>query len=224
MDKRQQRLENFKQVDLYPVITSTFCAGRPVLDVVRQVLIGGAKIIQLREKEMSKRALFELAQQVKLLADRQKALLIINDHLDVAMAVQADGVHLGQDDLPVPAARQLAPQLIIGLSTHDAAEIEQARQVKPDYINIGPIFKTQTKAHAAPAIGIAQLQRLVTQLTLPFTVMGGIKTDNIKEVIQAGAKKIALVTEVTEADDIVGTVRALRKKFTEHLKFTGLED
>ena len=208
-----ERAAAFRQVDIYPVVTSEFCAGRDPLDVVRQVFEGGARIVQLREKTASDRDVFQLAVECRKLANRFGALFIVDDRLDVALAANADGVHLGQDDLPFDVAKRLAPELLIGASTHNLAEIQEAQALNVDYLNVGPIFATQTKAVAYPPVGLELLAELRKATTVPTTVMGGIKARHIKKLPSLGVERIALVTEITQAPDVAAKTRELRSLF-----------
>jgi len=135
----------------------------------------------------------------------------MNDHLDIALAVGADGVHLGQDDLPCRAARALAPELIIGVSTHNVQEALTAEQDGASYINIGPIFSTGTKTLTMPPLGTAMIRTIADRVQIPFSVMGGIHESNLPEVLTAGARCIAMVTELTQAEDIGKKVNAIRE-------------
>lgn len=208
-----ERAAAFRQVDIYPVVTSEFCAGRDPLVVARQAFEGGARIVQLREKNASDRDVFRLAVECRKLANRFNALLIVDDRLDVALAANADGVHLGQDDLPFQTAKRLAPELLIGASTHNLAELQAAQSVNVDYLNIGPIFATQTKAVAYPPVGLELLAELRKAATVPTTVMGGIKARHIKTLRSLGVERIALVTEITQAPDVAAKTRELRFLF-----------
>ncbi|MPN37991.1 Thiamine-phosphate synthase [bioreactor metagenome] len=199
--------------DLYPVISSEFCAGRDPLAVLRAVGAGGAKLFQLREKHRSDRELYDLARAAREIADEYGMLFILDDRADIALAAGADGVHLGQDDLPVAAAKQLAPELIVGSSTHNLEEALAAEQSGADYLNIGPIYPTRTKSVACGALGVAAIGRIAPQLHIPFTVMGGIKMRHIAELRAAGARRIAMVTEITQAPDVTAAVRRLRELF-----------
>jgi len=136
-------------------------------------------------------------------------LLIINDHLDVALSIEADGVHLGQDDFPVDEARKLAPDMIIGASTHDREEAKIAVKQGADYYNIGPIYPTDTKAHLSNFLGPEIIQNISSGIDIPFTVMGGIKMKNMLPLLEHGARIIAVVTAVTKAPDIAGNVRKM---------------
>ncbi|MCD4812098.1 thiamine phosphate synthase [bacterium] len=201
------------QIDLYPVVTEAYCLGRSSLSVCRDVIAGGAKIIQLREKDKDKAALIALAQEVRAYTLAADVLLIINDYVDVALAVGADGVHLGQEDMPIAQAREMAPQLLLGISTHTIQEAITAEQAGADYINIGPVFATRTKQLVFSALGPERVQEISRFVSIPFTVMGGIHENNIAEVLKIGARKIAMVTEITQAENIVEKVKTLRIDF-----------
>lgn len=210
------RLEAFSNIDIYPVISSEFTNDREPLEVLKAIAEGGARIVQLREKSYSKKRLYDLAVEYRRVTNEYGMLLIINDHVDVALAVNADGVHLGQDDLPVAVAKAIAPELIIGSSTHSQQEVDDAVQDGADYINIGPIYATQTKKLVESTTGIGHdlLTQVAPGLPIPFTVMGGIKEHHIAELLALGASKIAMVTEITRADDITATVQKLRAAFS----------
>jgi len=206
----RQRQDRMRQIDLYPVISSEFTNGRPVLDVLQAIADGGAKIVQLREKNRTEAELYKLAEAYRRITDRYNMLLIIDDHVDIALAVDADGVHLGQEDLPIPVGRQLGPDLLLGCSTHNLAEAQQAMSDGAGYINIGPVFPTQTKSVSYPPVGIEQLRQIVPHVDIPFTVMGGIKERHLPELIAAGAPRIAMVTEISQAENITERVKQLR--------------
>ncbi|MCR5183713.1 MAG: thiamine phosphate synthase [Opitutales bacterium] len=198
---RRERLAAFQKTLVYPVVSSEFCS-REVIETVRQILAAGAGIVQLREKRMPARDFLAYARACRTIADEFGALIIIDDHVDIALAANADGVHLGQEDLPVAAARALAPQLILGVSTHNEAEIADAQAQDCDYLNIGPIFETQTKEVQYPAVGQTELERLIPKIKIPFSVMGGIKAQHVPALRKIGVKHIAAVTAFTQAGDI----------------------
>lgn len=204
-----ERMARFQRAGLYLVTSQSLSVGRTTLDIVRAALAGGAKLCQLREKDMPLREFAGLAEQVRKLTAAERALFIVNDRVDVALAVGADGVHLGQDDFPVPAARRIAPDLIIGVSTHSVDEALRAQSDGASYINIGPIFPTGTKVWDGEFLGIEGLRRVAAVAKVPFTVMGGIKKEHIPALLQAGARTIALVTAVTAADDPCRAVQDL---------------
>lgn len=210
MKTRAERAEALKHIDLYPVISSEFTLGRPVTEIFRACAEGGAKIVQLREKHAGKRELFRLALECRKIADRYGMLLMIDDHVDVALASGADGVHLGREDLPVAAARKIAPELLLGVSTHNLAEAREALSGESDYLNVGPVFPTSTKEVGYPAVGTEELSRIIPELNKVFTVMGGIKARHVPPLLDIGARRIAMVTEITQAENVAARVRELR--------------
>ncbi|UDQ96532.1 thiamine phosphate synthase [Lentisphaerota bacterium WC36G] len=206
----QKRIEKFKNIDIYPVISSEFCNKRPPVQILKDIAAGGAKIVQLREKNMTKNEIFHLAMEYRQITNWFDMLLIINDHVDIALAVKADGVHLGQDDLPLVAARMASKKLIFGSSTHNMQEAIEAINDGASYINVGPIYETQTKEVGYDAVGLEQFKQINDQIDIPVTVMGGIKEHHIAELKAHGAKRIAMVTEITMCDDVTNKVQALR--------------
>lgn len=207
--KHQERMTRFCRAGLYLVTSEPLSRGRATVDIVKAALAGGVRLIQLREKEMTVAELTSLARRARQLTAEAGALLIINDRIDIALAAGADGVHLGQTDFPVSDARRLAPDLIIGASTHSVSEARAAQLAGASYINIGPIFPTRTKAWTGDFLGMEKLKRIARAVTVPYTVMGGIKKRHIPEVLRAGARTIALVTAVTAADDPEQAAREL---------------
>ena len=212
-EKLSERIARFSRIDIYPVISSEFCAGRTPLEVLERIGEGGARVVQLREKNMPKPELAKLAVEFRKVTDRFGMSLIINDHLDIAVECGADGVHLGQNDAPLDAAREQAPELVIGVSTHSEFEAFEAQAAGASYINIGPIFHTGTKSLSMEPLGLDLLRELAPKITVPFTVMGGIKARHIPELVAVGAARIAMVTEITQAEDIAAKVRELRTLF-----------
>ena len=208
----QEKIELFEKSDIYPVVSSEFCSG-DVFDTVADIALGGAKIVQLREKKLSDSAVFELVKKCRTITDKYGMLLIVDDRLDIAMAAGADGVHLGQDDFPLPEAKKLAPDMLFGISTHNAAEIRQAIADGCGYLNIGPMFPTQTKTVPCGALGFDEIKNLSKYVSCPFSVMGGIKEHHLPLLIAAGFKHIAMITEITQSADVAGKVSQLRKKW-----------
>jgi thiamine-phosphate pyrophosphorylase len=183
-------------LDVYVVTDRQLTAGRPLLWVVEESLAGGAKIIQLREKEVSTREFVELALQVREITRRYGARLIINDRVDVALAASADGVHLGQEDMPLPVARELVGTAIIGVSV---ATVEEAvAAAGADYLGVSAVFGTPTKAEA-PAVGLEGLKKIREATGLPLVAIGGINAGNAAGVVRAGADGVAVVSAVMGA-------------------------
>ncbi len=215
--QREARKNAFKQVDIYPVTCERLSNGRSNLEVLKAVIQGGARIIQLREKEYSGKKMYDLALKFREITNKAGVLLIINDHVDIAMAVEADGVHLGQDDFPLKAAIKIAPQLLIGASTHSLKEAIQAQKEGADYINIGPIFPTGTKEGIEHFLGPEAIAAISPEIDVPFTVMGGISESNIDQVLANGARRVAMVTAITQAPDIAAQVKSLREKIQSYI-------
>lgn len=212
---REERIRRISAIDIYPVTCEELSEGRTNLEVLDAVLAGGAGIIQLREKRWEKKDLYESALEFRSRTRRHGALLIINDHVDAALAAGADGIHLGQEDLPVKAAREIAPGLIIGASCHSLEEALLAEKDGADYVNIGPIFPTDTKTGSGSFLGPAAIREIAPRLTVPFTTMGGINRENIRLVLEAGARRVAMITGITRAADICRRVRELRAVIAE---------
>ena len=208
---REERIARFAASDIYPVISPEFCSARSVVDVLAGIAAGGAKVVQIRVKNTSTLDLLTLVKQCKMITDQYKMLLIVDDRLDVALAAGADGVHLGQEDFPLREAKKLAPEMLFGVSTHNAPEIHAALADGCGYLNIGPMFPTQTKSVACGALGLEEIMRLKNLVTCPFSVMGGIKEHHLPLLVERGFQHIAMVTEITQAPRIEEKVIQLRK-------------
>lgn len=205
-----ERVQKFRDIDIYPVTAEALSNGRSDFDVLDGIIAGGARVIQLRDKMSSVRELYSKAKRFRDVTAANEVLLIINDHIDIAIAVDADGVHLGQDDFPAAIARAMIPDKIMGCSTHTLEEAEQAERDGADYVNIGPIYATGTKQGLHTFLGPEMITRIAPHLSVPFTVMGGIKQSNLPDVLAAGAARIAVVTAITQAPDIATAVRDFR--------------
>lgn len=208
-----ERIALFEKSDVYPVVTSSFCAGRSPCDVADAVLSGGARVIQIREKEMPDGPYFELLRACRVIADKYGALLIADDRADAALAAGADGVHVGQDDLPCRAVRSIAPDLLIGVSTHNAEEIRRAQEDGCSYLNIGPVFPTGTKSLPMASLGPDMVDLLMKDVHVPFSVMGGIKYGHLPQLRRMGIRHIAAVTAFTAAEDPGSEVSRWREAF-----------
>ncbi len=207
--------EKFKPVRLYVIISNNLPAD--VLPLTHQCIAGGADCIQLRAKDIDDDKLFALASEFVKVCKDAGVLSIINDRVDIAVAAGADGVHLGQDDLPIEQVRklQLAP-LIIGKSTHSIEQLHVACEELPTYVSLGPVFATETKPTAAP-VGLDYVRQGVKELVdtgIGHVAIGGITLDNVEEVLKAGAKMIAVCSAVTGADDAAKACTALKRKIS----------
>ncbi len=199
---------------IYGITAEKFSRGRDNVTVVREMIAGGVAAVQYREKRPDKsfRAMYEECLAIRRLTRESGVLFIINDYVELAMLADADGVHVGQDDLPVDAVRQRVGSKIIGLSTHTPEQARSALRAGADYIGAGPIFTTQTKDDVCDPVGLGYLEHVVGNIPLPAVAIGGIKLHNIDQVLAKGARTICLVTEIVEADDIAGMVRKLNAK------------
>ena len=206
-----ERLDIFRSSDLYPVVSSEFCLGRNVCNIVADIASAGTKVVQIREKNLSDSSMFELVKKCREITDRSGMLLIVDDRVDIAVATGADGVHLGQEDFPLTEAKKLAPEMLFGVSTHNAEEIRRALSDNCGYLNIGPMFPTRTKSVACGALGLEKIEELVPMVTCPFSVMGGIKEHHLEMLCARGFRHIAMVTEITQAPDVCQKVKQLRQ-------------
>jgi thiamine-phosphate pyrophosphorylase len=199
----QERLSIFRHhVTLYPVSCERLANGRSDLEWLDAVLAAGVRIVQLRDKVATDRALFEKAKRFREQTRKAGALLIINNRLDIALAVDADGIHLGNSDLPAEEARRLAPELIIGVSANTAEQAATAAARGASYYNIGPLFPTATKEGLSTFLGTEAIHTFSARSELPFTVMGGVKFDHLSALLHHGVRRIAVVTALTQAPDI----------------------
>lgn len=196
---------------LYVITDRKMAGGRDYLQIVREVLLGGVRIIQLRDKETPFEDLVKVGKKIKNLTAEFGATLIVNDNPYLAREIDADGVHLGQTDMPVDIAREIVGKdKIIGLSTHNYRQISQAMMMEEvDYIGIGPIFPTTTKKSEYPPVGLKILRWAVENCSLPFVAIGGINKENITQVLSTGTRLIAVVSAVMSAPDITTAVREL---------------
>ncbi len=207
---RQDKMKLIK--GLYAIIDTRSLKGRNPLEFTGQVIRGGAKIIQLRDKTTSKKDLLPIAQALSDLCKANGVLFIINDNLDIALAVGADGLHIGQEDLAVNAARKLAPMdMIIGCSVFNAEQAQQAVADGADYVAVGAIFPTPSKD--AVVLGLEPLRQVKQAVSVPVVAIGGINLDNLTEVKKAGADSIAIVGAILGTDSSEKAAREIIKKF-----------
>ncbi len=208
---RQQVLSKLRETGIYGITAEEYSLGRSTIDVVKQMVQAGIKIIQYREKEKKARLRYEECLRIREITREAGAALIVNDYVDMALLIGADGVHIGQDDLPPSGVRELVGnEMIIGLSTHSPDQAQTAVRAGVDYIGVGPIFATKTKKDVCNPVGLEYLEYVVRNIDLPFVAIGGIKEGNIATVHSKGAACIALVTEIVGAKDIFAKVQSLK--------------
>ena len=188
--------------NLYLITDRKNTGGREISFVVEEALKGGVKMVQLREKDLSSRDLYATACELRKLTARYGARLCINDRIDIALAVDADGVHLGNSSIPVPRAREiLGDERLIGVSCHDTVSAIDAQEKGADFITFGPVFYTPSKAAFGNPVGVDKLGDITGLLRIPVFALGGITRAYVPRVIEAGAHGIALISAVMAADD-----------------------
>lgn len=211
MSETRKRLFDFSDVHLY-VVTAPPADGRSYPDLVARACAGGADAVQLRDKKISTRDLLRLSRELQSICDQTGTLFLLNDRVDVALAADVDGVHVGQDDLPVREARRLlGHRKIIGCSTHSSAQALAAVGDGADYISCGPVFATPTKPDYS-AVGLELVRDYKRLVRLPFVAIGGIDGTNLDRVISAGADRVAVVRAVSGAADVASAARDLKNQ------------
>ena len=199
---------------LYAIVDPLDTSRSPS-DLAAALLAGGARLLQLRLKAASSRDLLEAARALRTLTRSAGALLLINDRPDVARAAEADGVHLGQDDLPIAAARAvLAPGAIVGLSTHDVTQAQRGAAAGADYLGVGPVFATSTKPSALGGRGLSLVAAVRAATTLPLVAIGGITPETAPAVRAAGADAVAMIAALVRAPDVAAAVRDTLRQLT----------
>lgn len=197
---------------IYALTSERHSPGHSNIEVASEILASGVRILQYREKTKKVRPMYEECLVLRAMTEQYGALFIINDHLDLALAVGADGVHIGQDDLPLSKVRDIVgPHLLIGVSTHSPAQAKAAVNGGADYLGVGPLFATKTKIDVCQPVGLDYLKYVVNNLSIPFVAIGGIKEHNLAKVLKAGARTVALVTEIVGDSDISGKIKRLQR-------------
>lgn len=190
---------------------------RPLLETIEELLQAGVRMIQLREKDLSAAELFPLAKELRALTHRYQSLLLINDRVDIAQAVNADGVHLGHHSLPIEVVRQsLGAKFLIGASTHSPSEVERCRQQGADFVTYGPIYYTPSKSAYGKPVGVESLQEICKKTPLPVYALGGIKIENAQETLKAGAVGIAAISALLSSDSPTQAFQDFSKITTHH--------
>ena len=207
-------MKNFKlPIGVYAITDSKSSKNKVFIEYCEDLLKAGVRIIQYREKNKNIKEVLKEAKQLRELTLKYNAIFIVNDYLDIALIVDADGIHIGQDDLPVKDVRKiLGDNKIIGISTHNPQEAKQAILDEVDYIGVGPIYHTDTKVDVCEPVTLDYLKYVETSISLPYVVIGGIKEHNLDEVISSGAKTICLVSELIGADNTYKKTKTVNKK------------
>lgn len=212
MTWKKKALENFT---LYLVTDLTHLNKGRIVSIVEKAIDGGVDIVQLRSKELMDSELLAIGRKMRAICRQKRRLFFVNDRPDLAIVLDADGVHVGQDDLPVSVIRRLfareGKERLIGKSTHSFTQAKKTAQEAVDYIGVGPIFKTPTKKDYIP-VGLDLITKVSHTITLPFVCIGGITKDNLTQVREAGGQRIAIVRAVCEADNPKQAAAVLKKQ------------
>ena len=200
---------------LYLILDPSVCPARPLTDILREAATQGVRLFQYRDKEATMKDAYQCARELRQVAAEMKSLFIVNDRCDLALAVNADGVHLGQDDLPLTYARTLlGPDKIIGLSTHSITQVQAADRAKPDYVGFGPVFNTSTKADHDPVVGLRELMAARALTALPMFAIGGITAETAPDVMAAGADGVAVISAILKASDPRSAIRSFQQSLS----------
>jgi thiamine-phosphate pyrophosphorylase len=205
---------------IYPIVDSGVKSGFSEEEFTRRIVAARPPQIQLRIKNQTDREFFRRARLVRKITKESGVNLIINDRIDVALALKAEGVHLGQDDLPLEAARELCPaDMMVGISVQSAAEAESAERGGASYVAFGPVFPTASKIGAVVVPGgLAELKRVVASVSVPVVAIGGISADNLPEVIATGAAGASMISALVAARDVTETLKNFQMMFAENRK------
>ena len=194
---------------LYIILDPSVCPARPLVEVLTAAAEAGARLFQYRNKTASMKEAYMEALALRHAAAKAGVLFIVNDRCDLALAVEADGVHLGQGDLPLDLARKvMGPDKLIGISTHNSDQVREATAGKPDYLGFGPIFKPGSKQDHDPVVGLEGLRAMRRLTSLPVFAIGGIQIDQAGEVMRAGSNGVAVISAILKAPDISHAVKA----------------
>ncbi len=194
---------------LYAIVDSAQTGGRPLAPVIDAMLAGGVSVLQLRVKDRPADEFLRMALTAREQTARAGCLFIVNDRVDIALAVQADGVHLGQEDLPLDAARPLVGDKLIGISTHSLEQAEAAERGGADYIGFGPMFPTRTKETGYASRGPSMLESVRARVGIPIVAIGGITAENVAQTWKSGADAAAMISYLTRDGDVEARVRSV---------------
>ncbi len=191
-----------KEARLYVLLTTNLCK-HSVLETARLAIYGGAEVLQLRGRDIPEKELLKLARELRGLTKEFHALFIVNDRADITIEVQADGLHIGQEDMPIEEARSIVgDDRLIGLSAHTLQEALRAQEQGADYLGIGPVFSTDTKRQAKP-VGTQLIEEVAGEIKIPFFAIGGINIQNIRQVLEAGATRVAVCSAIISQEDVL---------------------
>lgn len=200
--------DHYSLSGLYIILDPSVCLARTLVEALRTAAEAGAVLFQYRNKQASMKDAYIEAVALRKAAADAGVIFIVNDRCDLALAVDADGVHLGQGDLPLDLARELmGPNKLIGISTHNPSQVREASAGKPDYLGFGPIYKPGSKQDHDPVVGLEGLRAIRSITSLPVFAIGGIQVDQVGEVMRAGARGVAVISAILKAPDISAAVK-----------------
>jgi thiamine-phosphate pyrophosphorylase len=209
-------IAGWPRYDLYVITDPALSLGRSHAEIARAALEGGADAVQLRDKSSTGCNLSRWSREIQPLARKLGAVFMVNDRVDVALVAEADGAHVGQDDLPAREARRLLPRpRILGVSAGSLDEARRAEKDGADYVGIGPVFPTPTKPDAGKALGLERFAAIAAAVSIPVVAIGGITVENVASVFAAGAAGAAVVSAVVSAEDMAAAARALKRRIVE---------
>lgn len=221
-ERRIRAREIFQSGGLYCLTDAKLSRGRDNITIVEQMLNAGIRIIQYREKDLSRLAMYQECMVIRGLTRRVGATFIVNDDIALALAVGADGIHVGQDDLPVPVVRQLVGEsMLIGLSTHSPEQVQAAVADGADYLGVGPVYSTQTKKDVGAPVGLPFVQHVACNTDLAFVAIGGIHAENVSEVVRCGADCVAMISDIVSAPDIGQQIRLIQAEILSGKRLRG---
>jgi thiamine-phosphate pyrophosphorylase len=201
------------EFDLYAITGEQFHPGRDLCSVMEEAILGGANIIQLRDKDSDKEETLAKAKLLRKLTAKYNIPFIVNDYIDIALEVDADGIHLGQGDLPLVEARKIVGNdKIIGISTHEINEARRAQEDGADYIGVGPVFPTKSKRDVVAPVTTSYVSEVKREIHIPFVAIGGIKLHNVDQVLEAGATRICAISEIVGSRNVRETCHAFKTK------------
>lgn len=211
IEKRFRLINSLPYTDIYGILGEEFSCGRSNIEITKEMIKAGIKIIQYREKNKQKLDKLKDCQAIRKITKENEITFIVNDDIDIALAVKADGIHIGQEDIPIEIVKSIAGNMIIGLSTHNKNQALEAVEKGADYLGVGPIFNTSTKKNVEKSDGLSFLKWVSENISIPYVAIGGIKESNVAEVKRFGGKYFAMISELVGADDIEQKVTNIRK-------------
>jgi thiamine-phosphate pyrophosphorylase len=200
---------------LYVIVDPAVIQGCSLVEACTEAVAGGARLFQYRDKAASGREAYHRASRLRQLTADAGAIFVVNDRCDLALAVEADGVHLGQNDLPLALARAVMGKKLIGISTHNDRQVTEATAAGADYLGFGPIFATDTKSDHEPVVGPEALRRIRSLTSLPIFAIGGMTLETVPAMVEAGADGVAVISAIWRSSDIAQTVRQFMARLKE---------